>query len=179
MELELIKQRLIDAIEQTKQKDMYLLEHDINERTIAHRLAMYLTPMFPDFDVDCEYNGDIGGLNDRKYILLLKERAKQLRLLREDERELDQELVYRCIYPDIIVHKRGANDHNLLIIEVKKSSNNHGIDWDDEKLKRFTSPQYDNHFNYDLGSFICFDVKDGAGEYSIKWYQNGQLLQHS
>ena len=50
---------------------------------------------------------------------LLKDVAAQYGLLREDEQ--DAEIVYRNVFPDIIVHKRGLNDHNLLIVELKKS----------------------------------------------------------
>lgn len=37
-------------------KDRYLLEVDANERSITNRLALYLKSVFPEYDVDCEYN---------------------------------------------------------------------------------------------------------------------------
>src|SRR5271165_7265202 len=49
------------AVRQLFEPDAYLLQVDANERSITHRLALYLTPHFPDWDIDCEYNrcGDL------------------------------------------------------------------------------------------------------------------------
>jgi len=75
------------------------------------------------------------------------------------------------------VHKRGQNGshNNLLIIEVKKSSNPNNGDWDAEKLSRFTSAENENNFNYQYGMFVRFTVRTTPG-FSIHWYQNGQKL---
>jgi hypothetical protein len=79
---EAIMPKLIECAEQVIKEDAYLLRYDINERAISHRLAMYLTPQFKDFDVDCEYNGNIDADKGRKYIYILNARAKELGLLR-------------------------------------------------------------------------------------------------
>lgn len=39
-------------------EDAYLFEADANERSISHRLALYLEEEFPGWNVDCEYNRD-------------------------------------------------------------------------------------------------------------------------
>ena len=173
MEFGIIKQNLIEAMEQVQKEDAHLLIHDISERAIAHRLAMYLTPKFADFDVDCEYNGDVDAESGRKYIYVLKQRAEELGLVKDKEQ--DQELVYRCVYPDIIVHKRGRNgpENNLLIVEVKKSSSKQNGNWDAEKLSRFTSTEYDNHFAYHFRAFVCFGVGHNV-HHILEWYQGGQ-----
>lgn len=173
MEFDVINQKLNEALQEVLDNDPYLLLHDINEPAISHRLAVYLEPKFPGFKVDCEYNGNVDADNGRKYINILKYMAEQLGILKEGEEE--QELLYRCVFPDIIVHKRGYNgsENNLLIIEVKKSSNPNNGDWDAEKLSRFTSSEHENNFNYQYGVFVRFIVGEEPS-FSIQWYQNGQ-----
>lgn len=41
--------------------DDYLLVLDVNERSITHRLGMYYQFIFPDWDVDCEFNKNLSG----------------------------------------------------------------------------------------------------------------------
>lgn len=43
----------------------------------------------------------------------------------------------QAVFPDIIVHKRGNNDDNLLIIEMKKDSSREDNKRDLEKLRAF------------------------------------------
>jgi hypothetical protein len=176
MEFDVVNQKLTEALREVLDNDQHLLKYDINEPAISHRLAVYLDSKFPGFNVDCEYNGNIDADSGRKYIHILKRRAKQLGILKEGEEE--QEFLYRCVLPDIIVHKRGHNgsENNLLIIEVKKSSNSNKGDWDAEKLSRFTSSEYENSFNYRYGVFVKFTVEKELN-YSIQWYQNGQIFQ--
>ena len=175
MRLDTIRQKLKNAAKKVLEKDSYLLVHDISERSIAHRLAMYLTPKFVDFDVDCEYNGNVEAHNGRKYIYILKDTAQRLGLLNRNAP--DQELIYCCVYPDIIIHKRGRNgiENNLLVIEIKKSSSKESSEWDDEKLKRFTSHEDENNFDYRVGAFIVFHVGEKVN-FEIMWYQNGRRL---
>ena len=173
MKFKEIKLKLIECVEQVIKDDAYLLRHDISERAISHRLAMYLTPKFTEFDVDCEYNGNIDSDNGRKCIYILNVRAKELGLL--DIKGGDHETTYRGVYPDIIVHKRGKNgaENNLLIIEIKKSSSQVNGEWDAEKLSRFTSSEHKNGFDYRFGAFVKLDVGERTG-FTVEWYQDGQ-----
>lgn len=41
--------------------DRYLLEKDASERSITHRLGLYYQYIFPQWDVDCEFNLNLGG----------------------------------------------------------------------------------------------------------------------
>ena len=56
MDGEEVRKRLHDALNQVMKRDLYLLKHDISERCIASRLAMYLQKSFPKYSVDVEYN---------------------------------------------------------------------------------------------------------------------------
>lgn len=40
--------------------DDYLLENNLNERTITHKLAEYYQKLFPNWNVDCEFNRNLG-----------------------------------------------------------------------------------------------------------------------
>jgi hypothetical protein len=59
---------------------------------------------------------------------------KRLKLRPEAVRTNDTQA--QTVFPDIIVHKRHT-DENLLVIEVKKSTNNQRDDYDLRKLRAF------------------------------------------
>jgi hypothetical protein len=101
--------------------DSYLLESDVNERSITHRLATYLQSQFPDWHVDCEYNRN-------------HDDVKRLELA--ERQTTDVSLVAVTVYPDIIVHRRDT-DENLLVIEMKKSTNRESSEYDIQKLTAF------------------------------------------
>jgi hypothetical protein len=85
-----------------------LLVNDVNERSISHRLALYLEPLFPGWQVDCEYNRDFARPG----------RPKSLHV--PDDNVGWDDTDARTVYPDIIVHSRGSDD-NLLVLELKKT----------------------------------------------------------
>jgi hypothetical protein len=96
--------KVAEAIRRLYSKDKFLISNETNERTISGRLGIYLTAIFPDYDVDCEYNrkGDLP-----KRLIGLVEKVKT------------DDLKARTVYPDIIIHRRGTDANNLLVIEVK------------------------------------------------------------
>jgi len=89
-------------------KDAFLLLHAAHERSVTHKLAEYLQKEFPDYHVDCEYN---------------KHSKEVKKLLRKcSEKELEKRTCGKSsdrIYPDIVVHIRGNDGKNLLVIEAK------------------------------------------------------------
>jgi Uma2 family endonuclease len=135
---------------------------------------VYLNNKFEGYDVDCEYNGYADGDSNRKYIILLRQKAEELKKLRETDGS--DEIIKRNVYPDIIVHERGRNEENsnLVIIEIKKSTSQEKSDFDIEKIKRYTSPKYENHLNYQLGAFILFQTGSDDISCQIDWYVNGE-----
>ncbi len=171
MDFKEVENKLEIALNLLRANDSFLLQYNVSERSIAHKFAQYLTLLFPGYDVDCEYNSNVEADSGRKYISLLKSTAASYGLLRKDEK--DAEIVYRNVFPDIIVHKRGLNEHNLLIIELKKSSSRISCDYDIEKLRRYTSPENENTLNYSFGVLVYLGVADKLGSDRIKWFQNG------
>jgi hypothetical protein len=101
--------------------DQYLLEFNLNERTISHRLALHLQRTLPEWDVDCEYNRN-------------EDTIKTLELPKNHIPWNDLEA--KTVFPDIIVHKRGPGP-NVLVIEMKKV----GLspDFDYQKLRAYKS----------------------------------------
>lgn len=176
MNIDEAKTKVNIALEKLKELDEFLLVNDVSERSITHKFAIYISELFPDCDVDCEYNSNIQSDNGRKYIYLIKQKAEELGLIRESDG--DSEDVLRIVYPDIIVHKRGVNDRNILIIEVKKSSSQVSSNYDHEKLARYTSPEYGNELNYKYGVFIEIGVKEQAGNNNaVEWFERGHLVE--
>src|SRR6266446_6240268 len=104
-----VRARLEAAIRAFMARDRYLLKYDLREECISARLAYYLQPAFKRHSVDVEYNraGDL---------------AKRLRLPEECAKKRDR-YGRALVLPDVIVHRRGAKGPNVLVIEIKKTSN--------------------------------------------------------
>ena len=120
-----VRERLERALRRLLEADRYLLENDLSERCIAARLAMYLRDEFDEHDVDVEYNraGDV---------------AKRLRgLPKECYRRRNRQIEAPVAVPDVIVHHRGSGGPNLLVIEMKKTSNPAGKNCDRLRLAAF------------------------------------------
>ncbi|WP_434643723.1 hypothetical protein PQ692_04845 [Thermoanaerobacterium thermosaccharolyticum] len=164
-DIEEIRILVKNALDKLYHNDRYLLEHDVNEQSITHRLAIYLEDVFFNYNVDCEYNryGDdpkrLKGKSFKKYDKLFK--CEIDRLIKEIDAD-------KLAKPDIIVHKRGRNDQNLLVIEVKKS-NNKDDNYDILKLMIFTDKDYD--LNYKYGLFIKLDK-----EKELYWFCDGEYI---
>lgn len=154
MDFSTVKQKVNGALDKLKENDNILLEINVNERTISHKLAEYLQIKFSDLSVDCEYNRH----ND-----LIKKLNMPTDHISWDDVES------KTVFPDIVVHKRNTDDENLLVIEIKKSSSRIGHQFDIHKLKAFTSEPY----NYKFGLFLEISV-DG-GNNCLKWFKDGEL----
>ena len=84
------------CIETLLARDRFLLEGGVNEQTMTARLAAYLQEHFPAHDVDPEYNRH--GIKVKRASLFDG---------------------VRKVKPDVVIHRRNDDDHNLLVIEVK------------------------------------------------------------
>jgi hypothetical protein len=121
-----------------------LLDVNANERSITHKLAEALQEVLrdPNVHVDCEYN------RHEKSIKTIHACYRNMQVKPYD-------LDARTVYPDIVVHERGNDTANVLVIEVKKQTNSpRHSDFDREKLKAFTSDQ----FHYQVGLYVEIDT---------------------
>lgn len=142
-----IERRIGDAVQQLQESEDFLLRNDVNERTITHRLALLLEPKFPGWHVDIEYNrvGDAAEPKRLDWNDIACDASAE---------ELVRDTEARTVYPDIIVHERGE-PNNLLVIEVKKSSNAGCGERDRRKLEAFQEAQ---EFRYRHAVFLKIPV---------------------
>ena len=141
---------VIAALEELLRRDRYLLEVDANERSISHRFGMYLQAVFPDFDVDCEYNRD--GIE-----------PKRLGHFELDPNEEDSDA--KTVFPDVVVHQRGKRE-NYLVIEFKKSSSMVDREVDLRKLRGYKEDRY---LRYRYALFLLLNVGEEPGVGAAQW----------
>jgi len=149
-----VEQKLEAAVQCLLDRDSYLLEVDANERSITHRLAVYLQQKFEDRNVDCEYNRQLE--NTKK--LFPRDLSAPQHL---DDPAFDEDA--RTAYPDIIVHRRGT-DKNLLVIEVKKTSSCVDESYDLCKLQL-----YKEQLGYKYALFLRLSVGTDRDEPYLYW----------
>lgn len=116
MDKEEIRAVVERAIETLYAEEAIILEYDVGERTICASLAAILKRSFPDHFVHVEYNRHGVYPKDIEYP------------------DSDGELVQRRVFPDVIVHQPGHDDANLLVVEVKKTTNPATDEFDTLKL---------------------------------------------
>ena len=143
-------------------KDHYLIDntpmngeadgkHYVGERAIVFRFAHYLLSNIekmnvdPDLSLDCEYNRN-GCLN------------KALPSFP------------RGVIPDVIIHKRGSNDKNVLVMEFKTYWNDKQEN-DEEKIKELTDQQ--GKYKYAYGMTVLI----GSDKPKINLFVEGKKIQ--
>jgi hypothetical protein len=159
----------------------------ISERTIAHRLALHLETevrilqddVLCDLTVDCDYNRHGQALKT----LDVESRLKHV--VDEANRKLRKNPNWRrryrfSIYPDIVLHERTIDDGNLIIIELKRATNDlvEERKYDDLKLRILTRPR-DYGYDYVIGAGVTAVDRGSRGSRRLKrrvLYSNGQRL---
>lgn len=150
-----IKGAIATALQRVYSQDNSLIERRAHERSIAFRFGLYFSEIikqtsFGDDDeliIDAEYNRNLFN-------------AKNMQGFNAPQ----------GILPDIILHHRGFNDKNIVVIEFKGHWSGNGRD--DEKLRGFTNQEI-NDYNYGLGVFIRLNTTLDNCE--IVYYKNGNL----
>src|SRR5712671_4196313 len=135
--------KVVSALAEFYARETHLLEKDLGERTLTHRLAVHLEKQFSGWQVDCDYNR-------------LGERT--LRLPHGTIVSTDDHLG-KSIYPDIVVHQREI-PNNLLAVEVRKASNHQPVEHDQHKLQALTDPHI--WFAYRIGVLLTLAKKNVA-----------------
>ena len=127
--------KVVAALREFYAQEAFLFEKDLGERTLTHRLAVYLEKQFSGWQVDCDYNR-------------LGERT--LRLPHGTIVSTDDHLG-KSVYPDIVVHQREI-PNNLLAVEVRKAGNHQPPEHDQHKLRALTDPHL--WFAYGIGVYL-------------------------
>jgi hypothetical protein len=112
---------------------------------------MLMAPKFPHYSVDIEYNRKGPGLEPKDIEI-------------PDE---NGDLTISRVFPDIIVHERGHNFRNLLVVEVKKSTNAVDDEHDHAKLQALCW-----QLRYQNGLFLRLSTGPGAdlGQVQHEWF---------
>ncbi len=132
--------KLVAALQEFFAREHYLMERDLGERTLTHRLAVCVEKHFSGWEIDCDYDR----LGDRTM------RLPHGSIVSTDDH------FGKSVYPDIVVHQRDI-PNNLLAIEVRKASNHQPIEHDQHKLKALTDPHL--WFAYSIGVMVTLDQK--------------------
>lgn len=131
MDQQTIEGIVLAAIATLQQEEATILQFDVGERTICACLAAILKRTFDYHSVHVEYNRH--GIYPKE--IELPDGAGEL----TDKR----------IFPDIIVHEPGHDDANLLVVEVKKTTNPVDDNLDIAKLQ-----QIKQQIGYDFAVFL-------------------------
>lgn len=135
--------------------DCFLLKNNLHEQAITHRIAHLLANKLKtvlkkkNMSIDCEYNRH---RNEPK-ICNTENRKKILNVVNNTTEDEDlMRNICKLFRPDIIIHKRGEDSLNILIIEVKKAKceNDQVLQQDFVKLKNTIA-----EYNYKIGVSIA------------------------
>jgi hypothetical protein len=150
-----IKGAIASALERVYSQDISLIDKRAHERSIAFRFGLYFSEIIKqtsfgndaELTIDFDYNRNGEGVKDMQGFSLS-----------------------HGVYPDIIFHRRGYNNKNIVAFEFKGYWTAKGKD--EEKLIGFTHPTH-NDYQYGLGVFIL--ICPTLNECEIVYYKNGEL----
>lgn len=153
MNIEEIKENVESSVKSFMKEDAFLLENNLNERTLTHRLACHLEKRFSNYNVDCEYNRmwnkDKGGH--------IKKEIQAENIQSDDDKGT-------TVFPDIVIHNREGNERNLLVIEVKKNGN--ATDSNTKKDKKKIEKYCTGDLRYECGLFLLI-----AEQPRFEWFK--------
>lgn len=148
-----------------------LLDLDVHEQAISHRIAFYIESLlskskYRRLNVDCEYNKN---QDQPKTIDLPGEPIDYCNCKFCEQNVRKNKKDKKLFRPDIIVHKRKNENHNMIAIELKKSNVCY---FDLEKLKILTKNKINRGYGYKVGVFIYFLDKKPI----YKWFLKGEEI---
>ncbi|MFA5086476.1 MAG: hypothetical protein WC468_02730 [Candidatus Paceibacterota bacterium] len=149
-------------------QEKFILLNDLNERSISHKLAEHLKNSFTAYDVDCEYNRMESGTTDQEYI------SKTLNL--NSQKTMTDSVEGDTVFPDIIIHKRGHNKNNYIVVEIKKKKYADKKDKYGKKYRDFDRKKlcaYTKKLKYKWGIYLEFDKENII---LAEFYKNGKVL---
>jgi hypothetical protein len=123
------------SVAQLYNEEYGIIQNNVNERAVSHTIAHFLRDLFPEYDVDAEYDRNEAGFKEFRY----RGRLRRFR-------------------PDIVIHKRGSRyPTDLLVVEMKLSGRGSNEDRrrDMSKLtylvRNETQPE---DFRYQVAAFL-------------------------
>lgn len=151
-----LKYRFEKACKKFQSNEQYLIQNNLGERVLSHKLAEHLQKEFGEYNVDCEYNKNI---TETKRLREIKEFVRQTRNNGLSNFEEEHGI---NVSPDIIIHIRGSNTHNKIVVEIKKANS----PIKDEEFDKLKIEFYMKELNYSLGIF----VKIGIDKFDVEFF---------
>lgn len=145
------------------EKDLDLLYEDISERCFCGALMHELNKQLEKNDCN-NYYADVE-FNRNK---------KRINQLHNDDGFVSN------ILPDIIVHIRGKEiPDNLLVLEMKKSSADHQDKENDRnRLRKMTKQNYNgNSYSYEYRLGIYYEINFEKKQILVEFYQDGENVE--
>lgn len=191
-----LKKVLKKSIEEFYEKDKDLIDNNVHEQTITHRIAHYLEDntmclcKCQGYSVDVEYNRCVKDVkNAFKYYSLCpqKQNSNNIICLRNIEQKdnekaileecadckteckyknKDIETLTKNIRPDILIHRRGRNDKEDNLLVVEVKKNKNDTKCDERKLTYLTCNY--SQYKYQLGAFIVIN----KNQIEITYFKN-------
>lgn len=155
MTVDEIESAIWTAVQRFAERDHYLAQMNVCERSMTHKIAGYLESSFPDWDVDCEYNRNGHGpkIVDLPGYTLGRWKGRKT-------------------YPGIVIHRRGDNKRNLLILEAKKRLRADFTTTDD--LDRQKIEAYVRDLHYFAGCMLTICVRERLPRFRLTLYHQGR-----
>ena len=153
MNLITVQARVDAALEAILLNDRHLLEYDVSERCLAARLSFYLQGVFPAYSVDVEYNR---AGQDPKRLQIPEQCANAT----NDKGKA-------LVVPDIIVHRRGKDGPNALVVEMKKTTNPDDLGCDRKRVQAMRI-----QLKYQFGVLIELETRSGhePSTRCVEWF---------
>jgi hypothetical protein len=124
-----VQDRVRVAYDALRTNHSLLLEYNANERAIASKLQALLSGVFPAHHVDFEYNRH--GLDPKRIAFPNSGVTEPTEL----------------VIPDLVIHRRGNDEKNLLVMEVKKASaSSTSLERDRAKLRAISAAFHYEHW---------------------------------
>ena len=129
---------------------------------IEGKIAHYLQKHFPNLFIDIDYNR--AGDSVKRILGYIPQpggKCGRCQSFPEDDKS--------SFWPDIIIHERGKNDDNLLVIELKKGGHTEKLYEDCRKPCYMTDKEKRFKYEYGMGIVLYQDHAD------IRLLQEGEL----
>lgn len=140
-------ERFNEALECLMHRDAALLDATASERSIACRLACHLQPLFPDWDVDCEFNCWTDPWQRKGHLVVGTTSAA----------------IEACtIFPDLLIHRR-EHGERLAVIELTKAKHGQSIHLARKKLS-----QCQARLQCELALLLELGVDENRGEHQLE-----------
>ncbi|GLS33092.1 hypothetical protein SAMN04488498_13311 [Mesorhizobium albiziae] len=145
MDQDALEKILNAALDALYAHDQPMIVMDVNERTLCARLSAILQNFFHRHSVHAEYNRH--GVYPKEIELPNGEGV----------------LTSTRVFPDIIIHQPGHDGENILVIEVKKSTNVMPDETDLRKLEKIKE-----QIAYCYAVFLRLSAGEGAARANVR-----------